>query len=51
MELPDVGHIPHIEDPTKLAAALLAAVGPAEAASRPAAKGSAKGTPRKDRRP
>jgi len=50
MELPDVGHIPHIEDPTKLAAALLAAVGPAEPPARPAS-GSAKGTPRKDRRP
>ena len=50
MELPDVGHIPHIEDPAKLAATLLAAVGPAEPPPRPAGA-SAKGTPRKDRRP
>jgi pimeloyl-ACP methyl ester carboxylesterase len=50
MELPDVGHIPHIEDPAKLAAALLAAVGPAEPPSR-AASASTKGTPRKNRRP
>jgi pimeloyl-ACP methyl ester carboxylesterase len=50
MELPDVGHIPHIEDPAKLAASLLAAVGPAEPAPRPG-NATAKGTSRKERRP
>ena len=49
MELPDVGHIPHIEDPGKLAATLLAAIGPADPP--PRASGSAKGTSRKERRP
>ena len=35
VELPDVGHIPHIEDPAKFATALLGAVGPAEPPVRP----------------
>ena len=50
MELPDVGHIPHIEDPVKFATALLDAVGPAEPPARPASA-PAKPAPRKVRRP
>jgi pimeloyl-ACP methyl ester carboxylesterase len=49
-ELPDVGHIPHIEDPGKLAAALLEAIGPAPPPPR-AGNGAARGTSRKERRP
>ena len=50
VELPDVGHIPHIEDPSKFASALLAAVGPAEPPVR-AASAPTKSAHRKDRRP
>jgi pimeloyl-ACP methyl ester carboxylesterase len=50
VELADVGHIPHIEDPSKFASALLAAVGPAEPPVR-AASAPAKSAHRKDRRP
>ena len=49
VELPDVGHIPHIEDPKAFAAALLAALGPAPPIA--AAPASAKPSRRKDRRP
>ncbi|MCE9661175.1 MAG: alpha/beta hydrolase [Burkholderiales bacterium] len=50
VELPDLGHIPHIEDPAAFGAALLGAVGRAEPVVRPAAPG-AKAPPRKDHRP
>ena len=51
MELPDVGHIPHIEDPTKLAAALLGGGRPCRAGVPACQSAPAKGTPRKVRRP
>ena len=49
LELPDVGHIPHLEDPRAFATTLLAAVGPAA----PTAASAAASRPprRKDRRP
>ena len=50
VELADVGHIPHIEDPSKFATALLGAVGPAEPPVR-ASNAASKTAPRKDRRP
>ena len=50
VELPDVGHIPHIEDPAKLAAALLDAVGRAEPPA-PASSAASRPARRKDRRP
>ena len=50
VELPDVGHIPHIEDPAKLATALLDALGPAEPPAR-SSSAPTKGAQRKDRRP
>ena len=50
IELPDVGHIPHIEDPPAFAAALLEAVGPAEPPVRPSSAPS-RTAPRRDRRP
>lgn len=50
VELPGLGHIPHIEDPAAFAAALLGAVGRTEPVARPAAPG-AKASQRKDPRP
>ena len=50
VELPDLGHIPHIEDPVVFATALLGAVGPAEPSTRPAGP-SPKPPQRKDNRP
>ena len=51
VELPDLGHIPHIEDPAAFASALLGAVGRAEPVARPAAVPGTKDSPRKDHRP
>jgi pimeloyl-ACP methyl ester carboxylesterase len=50
VELPDVGHIPHIEDPARFGAALLDAVGRAEPPAPPSSAAS-KPAQRKVRRP
>ena len=50
VELPGLGHIPHIEDPAAFATALLGAVGPVEPVARPAVPGT-KPSQRKDARP
>jgi pimeloyl-ACP methyl ester carboxylesterase len=50
LELPDVGHIPHIEDPRAFATTLLAALGPAEPIAAPS-RAASRPARRKDRRP
>ncbi len=50
VELPDLGHIPHIEDPAAFSAALLGIVGPVKVPV-PVAAMTSKTSPRRDRRP